>query len=41
MPSNQFGQDIEEDLRYDLDDLKEPPEDEDEFVEEDDKETDD
>lgn len=41
MPSNQFGQDLEEDLGYDLGDNYEPPEDEDEYTEEDDIETDD
>jgi|GEM_PF-3706148 len=44
MPSNQWGQDLEEDLGYDLCDGIEPPEDDDDIVEieeVDDEETDD
>lgn len=42
MPSNQFGQDLEEDLGYDLfDDYEPPEEDEEECVEEEDEWTDD
>ena len=32
MPSNQFGQDLEEDLGYDLFDDYEPPEDDEEVI---------